>query len=275
MGVDDRLRDGEAQPSSRNGVLGCFGGAEEALEQMVLLFRRNAHARVPHLDDRVPALPLDANVDTTAGRRELDAVRDQVVEELRKARAVARDQGQRPCREGERDVLALDDAQELPLLVRQRARLLLEDELEVAADRGQRRSELVRDERDELVLEAVELAKPLILVGELQKQPLPLRLRPATLGDVVGDRGGADYGSARVAKGREGKRDVDQPAVLAPAHGLEVGGGLAGRDLLEEGVLLMLSTRRRQDRNRLADDLLGRVAEHALGARVPARETSV
>ena len=129
--------------------------------------------------------------------------------------------------------VALDDAQELTLFVGQRARLLLEHELEVTADRGQRRSELVRDERDELVFEAVELAKPFVLVGELQQEPITFRLSPAALGDVVSDRGGADYGSARVTKGREGKRDVDQLAVLAPTHGLVVGDGATLHDLLE------------------------------------------
>ena len=42
---------------------------------------------------------------------------------------------------------------------------LVEDELEVAEDRGERRAQLVRDERDELVLQAVELAQPLVLLA--------------------------------------------------------------------------------------------------------------
>ena len=40
------------------------------------------------------------------------------------------------------------------------------DQLEVAEDRGQRCSELVRNDRDELVLEPVELAQALVLLGQ-------------------------------------------------------------------------------------------------------------
>ena len=43
---------------------------------------------------------------------------------------------------------------------------VLEQQLDVAADRGQRRAQLVGDERDELVLEPVELAEPVVLLGE-------------------------------------------------------------------------------------------------------------
>ena len=58
--------------------------------------------------------------------------------------------------------IAVDDLQELTVLGRELV-CVVEDELEVAANRGQRRSQLVRDERHELVLQAVEAAKPFVL----------------------------------------------------------------------------------------------------------------
>ena len=154
-------------------------------------------------------LSTDANahVDPAAVGRELDRVRDEVVEELGDARPIPRDEGHGARGEGECDLLglglrpgrldafggdrgeveavdvedelaglhlrdeeqvadeveeplrvALDDAEELALLVRQLARLAVEQELDVAPDRRQRRAQLVRHERDELVLQPVELA---------------------------------------------------------------------------------------------------------------------
>ena len=63
--------------------------------------------------------------------------------------------------------VALDDAQEPALLVGQVAGLAVEQELGVAPDRRQRRAQLVRDERDELVLQPVELAQALVLGREV------------------------------------------------------------------------------------------------------------
>ena len=85
--------------------------------------------------------------------------------------------------------VALDHVEELPLLVGDLARLLLEQQLEVADDRRQRRAQLVRDEREELVLE-------------------PLRLgfgAPALehLGDELGDRV-ERVAEARVERARGG-----------------------------------------------------------------------
>jgi len=54
--------------------------------------------------------------------------------------------------------VSLDDPGELALLLAQLARGRILHEFEVADDRGQGCSQLVRDEGDELVLQAVELA---------------------------------------------------------------------------------------------------------------------
>ena len=56
---------------------------------------------------------------------------------------------------------------------------VVEQKLEVAADRGQRRPQLVRDERDELVLQPVELAQPLVLLREQVLRELGVGARRA------------------------------------------------------------------------------------------------
>ncbi len=63
--------------------------------------------------------------------------------------------------------VAVHDVEEAPVLERKLG--IVEDELQVAGDRRQRRAQLVRDERDELIFETVELAQPVVL---LQEQPL-------------------------------------------------------------------------------------------------------
>ena len=51
----------------------------------------------------------------------------------------------------------LDNLEVAPVLLLELVLVIL-DELEVADDRGQRRAELVRDQSDQVVLEAVDLA---------------------------------------------------------------------------------------------------------------------
>jgi hypothetical protein len=71
------------------------------------------------------------------------------------------DQPQQPAR------VAVHDAEEAPVVVGQR-RVVLEHQLQVADDRGQRRAQLVRDQGEELVLEDLGLA-----LGRLALQVLP------------------------------------------------------------------------------------------------------
>src|SRR6266536_1784280 len=79
-----------------------------------------------------------------------------------------------------------DEAEESLLLVCQRAGVAVEQQLEVAADRGQRRSHLVRDERDELVPHLVELTQALVLLREeLGRPALRLEQLFALLLDLV------------------------------------------------------------------------------------------
>ena len=72
--------------------------------------------------------------------------------------------------------VSLDDAQELALLVGQVLRLSVEHELEVAADRREGSAQLVRDERDEFVLQAVELTKLFVLSTFAGEQAVELLL---------------------------------------------------------------------------------------------------
>ena len=64
--------------------------------------------------------------------------------------------------------VSVDDTEE-PLLFGSEVAALLEQELEVSTDGGERSAQLVRHERDELVLHQVELPEPRVLLGQ---QPL-------------------------------------------------------------------------------------------------------
>src|SRR5439155_15086031 len=90
--------------------------------------------------------------------------------------------------------------------------LVLGDQLEVAPDRRQRRAQLVRDERDELVLHAVELPELVVL-------PLELELRLAARSDV--DNEAARIASVSFDDGDRGVVDPDNASV-APHHAVLV-----------------------------------------------------
>ena len=79
--------------------------------------------------------------------------------------------------------VSVDDADVALLLLGEPVVLL--QQLDVAANRGERRPQLVRDERDELVLQPVELAQPVVL----GRQQLPCRFgfleQALTLGGVL------------------------------------------------------------------------------------------
>ncbi len=170
--------------------------------------------------------------------------------------------------------VSLDHTQELALLVRDLARLAVEDELEVAADRGQRRAELVRDEGDELVLQVVELEQALVSHLELARELLSFLLQPPAVGDVLCDCRDADDLACAVANRGHGHRDVDQRSVLAPSCHFEA--ALAQLDhRCDARARIRRLPFRDEDRARLSDHLFGCVAEHLLGALVPARDDAV
>ena len=78
--------------------------------------------------------------------------------------------------------VSVDDVRVQPLPLRE---LLVPEQLEVAEDRRQRRANLVRDERDESVLETVELAQALVRLQFLHEHALALRLDAVALGHVT------------------------------------------------------------------------------------------
>src|SRR5690606_36529349 len=87
--------------------------------------------------------------------------------------------------------------------------------------------------------------------------------------------GGAGDAAVGVLDRRYGEGDVEQRAVLAPAHGLEVVDALPATYLGEDARLLRLAVRRQQDGDRPADHLVGAIAEQALGALVPTHDDAV
>jgi hypothetical protein len=89
------------------------------------------------------------------------------------------------------------------------------------------------------------------------------------LGDVAGDLRGADDAPVGGPDGRDRQRDVYERAVLAAADGLVVLDALARADAREDGRLLVDVVFGEEGGDGLADDLLGRVAEDALGPLVP------
>ena len=85
----------------------------------------------------------------------------------------------------------------------------------------------------------------------------------------------SDELAGRIADGRHGERDGDRPAVLPDANRLVVLHATAGPDLLEDLVHLRRAFGVDQHRDRLPDDLVGRVPVDQLGGTVPARDDSV
>ena len=81
--------------------------------------------------------------------------------------------------------------------------------------------------------------------------------------------------AVRVPDGRHRERDVYERPVLAQAHRLVVLDALAGPDARQDEGLLVLVVGGDEDGHGLADDLVGRVAEDALGPAVPARDDGV
>src|SRR5205823_11320904 len=90
---------------------------------------------------------------------------------------------------------------------------LVEQQLEIAADRGERRAQLVRDECDELVLHPVELAKAVVLAPSLAKQLVAVLLGRLGGRDVDREALGVPRLSRRVADDRIAVAQLDDPAV--------------------------------------------------------------
>src|SRR5579884_1918865 len=98
---------------------------------------------------------------------------------------------------------------------------------------------------------------------------LQRRLNPLPLRYVAGNLGRADDRAVLIPYRRNRQRDVEQPAILAPADGLEVVYPLATAELSQNGRLLMHAIFGHEHGHRFAHRLLRRVAEQTLRAFVP------
>ena len=114
----------------------------------------------------------------------------------------------------------------------------LEQELDVARDRGQRRPQLVRDARDELVLEVVELDELLVLVGQQLLRLLgfasrdPLRAPRAARPRARARRAAAGRGGRaprRRCRARTRARDGARPARRSASRARPAARPRAGR----------------------------------------------
>ena len=142
-----------------------------------------------------------------------------------------------------------------------RDRPLDHQRLHRVADRRQPVPQLVSQDREELVLDPVGLAEHLA--------------RAFLERDVARDLRGADHAAAAIVDRRDRERDVDAPAVLREPHGLEVTDALARAQPRQDHLLLARALRRNDHEDRLADRLVGGIAEQPLGALVPGEDPTV
>ena len=152
-------------------------GAEEAVEEPILLLGRNAHSRVGHFDAHARTVLARDQLDAAAGRRELEGVRDEVVDHLPDAPGVARHQ-----QAGLGDAVELD----APRRSRRRARLgaLPDDRRGVELRMREREAAGVRLRREQEILDEAQQA---VRIPVDHLEPFPLLVRLAGRLGVVGD----------------------------------------------------------------------------------------
>src|SRR5208282_4725951 len=113
---------------------------------------------------------------------------------------------------------------------------------------------------------------PMIHLPQEQLLPLAGLLQ---LGYVAPDRRRADGPAVQVADRRDGEGNVDEAAILAPTHRLELADALAATGLVEDRRFFLETVEGSDDRHRLADRLLGGEAEEPLGPLVPGEDHAV
>ena len=115
-------------------------------------------------------------------------------------------------------------------------------------------------------------------IGEIAEARLALQqslLGALVLADVAGNLGGADDPPALIVDRRNRQGYVDQTAILAPPHRLEVLDLLPSPDALQNRRHLALVIGRGQNRDRTPDHFLGGIPEKPLGRRIPARDDAI
>ncbi len=117
--------------------------------------------------------------------------------------------------------------------------------------------------------------------GDLEREPqarlalAKCREHPALRADVTRDLGSADDVPRTVPDRRDRDRQVQPPAVLGQAHGLEWQDGLAVEDVGEDVHLFFAPIRRNEHLHRLAENLFRGVSEQVAGSPVPRRDPAV
>ena len=107
------------------------------------------------------------------------------------------------------------------------------------------------------------------------RQPSQLFLIAQPDADIAGDRRRAHDCAVAVADRRERQRHLDLGPVLALTDRLEVVDLVACPDPVQQLRCLVVEPGGDENRHRLADDLIGGVAEEALGAAIPGQDRSV
>ena len=155
-----------------------------------------AEPRAVGFDDRHPRV-LERQLDAAVLRgrlRRLDALADEPREverlrlELELPRLQVADEEQVGHEAEQALGVAVDDAEEVLLLLGEFPHLAVQHRLDVADDRGQRRAQLVRDVGDELVLQPLRLVRVAHRPLEQRLQLLVLRLElRAHVGELAGE----------------------------------------------------------------------------------------
>ena len=154
---------------------------------------------------------------------------------------------------------------------------VVEQQLEVAADRRERRAELVRDEGDELVLHPVELAEALVLQLRLREERLAVRLGLLARGDVERISLRVPGPAGLVPHDRVAVLEPDGAAVLRedPVLELQRPAALARRTLRVADALTVFGVQVVDEEPRVCVPLLERVAEDVLDLRADVRRRLV
>ena len=296
-----RQRQAEAHTADEAGV--HVVSLPEPLKQERQRLGADADSRVGHRHRNRIVLDRKRGVDNTTARGELDAVRQQVPEDLLHPigitvhhhrpvgdRAPQRDPfgvGRRPHAidrraQRRRDVARLERQPDLPG----------DDAGDVEDVRDELRDDacVPLDDLDHLLAPLVRIAAiaehPRVAEDGVERRPQfvgkhrqelvfrPSRfLRPpgeaALLGDIARDLRCPDDGAVAGAHGRYAERDVDERAVLPLADGLKVFDRPAGANGRQHLVLFGLTVGWNDETNRTPDNLVRGVAEHPFRRRVP------
>ena len=117
----------------------------------------------------------------------------------------------------------------------------------------------------------IDLAECIVEPGE----PCDFALARLSFTDVARDLRSTDDVASLITDARDGNRDLNRTAVLAHPLRFEMTHHSAACDMVEDHRLFGMTFGRYQFEYRLADHLLGRIAEYLFGSGIPARDHAV